>query len=85
MVFLEMVEEHLHRLCVVFDQFREDNLKLKPLTCSLCKEDINYLVSNDGVQPRDSNSKAIVECAPPQTYMEVHAYGSQALTAHERN
>ena len=43
-IFLQMVEEHLHRLCVVFDQFREYNLKLKPSKCSLFKEQINYLV-----------------------------------------
>ena len=33
-VFLQMVEEHFHRLHVVFDQFREYNLKLKPSKCS---------------------------------------------------
>ena len=40
-IFLQMVEEHLHRLCVVFDQFRKYNLKLKPSKCSLFKEEIN--------------------------------------------
>ena len=43
-IFLQMVEEHLHRLCVVLDQFREYNLKLKPSKCSLFKEENNYLV-----------------------------------------
>ena len=55
-VFLQMAEEHLHRLHVVFDQFREYNLKLKPSKCSLFKEEINYLVhqvSKEGVQPSD--------------------------------
>ena len=28
-VFLQTAEEHLHHLCVIFDQFREHNLKLK--------------------------------------------------------
>ena len=28
-VFLQTAEEHLHRLCMVFDQFQEYNLKLK--------------------------------------------------------
>ena len=73
-VFLWMAEEHLHRLHVVFDQFREYNLKLKPSKCSLFKEEINYLehqVSKEGVQPSDSNLRAIPKCAPPQTYMEI--------------
>ena len=72
-----MAEEHLHQLHVVFDQFREYNLKLKPSKCSLFKEEINYLVhwvSKEGVQPSDLNLKVIMDCAPPQTYTEVHAF-----------
>ena len=41
-IFLQTVEEHLHRLCVVFNWFREYNLNLKPSKCSLFKEEINY-------------------------------------------
>ena len=76
-VFLWMAEEHLHRLHVVFDWFREYNLNLKPSKCSLFKEEINYLVhwvSKEGVQPRNLNLKVITEYAQPQTYMEVHAF-----------
>ena len=67
-VFLQMEEEHLHQLHVVFDQLREYNLKLKPLKCSLFKEKINYLaheVSKQGVQPSKTNLKAIAEYALP--------------------
>ena len=42
-MFLWTAEEHLHQLCVVFDQLREYNLKLKLSKCSLFKEEINYL------------------------------------------
>ena len=42
-VFSQMAEGHLHQLCVVCDQLREYNLKLKPLKCSLFKEEVNYL------------------------------------------
>ena len=42
-VFSWTTEEHLHHLCVMFDQLREYNLKLKLLKCSLFKEEINYL------------------------------------------
>ena len=73
-VFLQTAQEHLHQLCVMFDQLREYNLKLKPLKCSLFKEEINYLahwVSKVGVQPSNTNLKAIAECAPLQTYTEI--------------
>ena len=42
-MFLWTEEEHLHQLCMVFHQFQEYNLKLKPSKCSLFKEEINYL------------------------------------------
>ena len=76
-VFSWTVEEHLHRLHVIFNWFREYNLKLKLSKCSLFKEEINYMahqVSKGGVQPSDLNLRAIAECAPPQTYMEIWAF-----------
>ena len=33
-----------------------------------------HRVSKEGVQPSDSNLKAIAECVPPQMYTEVHAF-----------
>ena len=76
-VFSQTAEEHLHRVPVVFEQYQEYYLKLKPSKCSLSKEEINYLVhqvSKQGVQPSDSYLKAIDECTLPQTYTEIHAF-----------
>ena len=76
-IFSQMAEEHLHHLCIVFDWFREHNLKLKPSKCSFFREEITYLahwISKDGVQPSNSNLEVIAECAPPQTYTEVHVF-----------
>ena len=76
-VFLHTAEEHLHHLCVIFYQFREHSLKLKPLKCNFFKEEITYLahqVSMEGVQPSNLNLKAIAECGLPQTYTEVCAF-----------
>ena len=76
-ILSQMAEEHLHNLHVVFDWFKEYNLKLKLSKCSLFKEEINYLahrVSMEGVQPSNSNLRATAECAPPQTYMEIWAF-----------
>ena len=76
-MFSQTTKEHLHRLCIVFHQLREYNLKLKPSKCSLFKEEINYLahrVSKQGVQPSDANLKPTAKCAPPQTYMEICAF-----------
>ena len=76
-ILLQMAEEHLHLLCVIFDWPREYNLKLKPSKCSLFKENINYLaheVSKQGLQPSDINLKAIAEYALLQTYTEIRAF-----------
>ena len=76
-VFSWTAEEHLHQLCVIVNQLREYNLKLKPSKCSLFKEEINYLahrVSKQGVWPSNTNLKAITQCAPLQTYTEIRAF-----------
>ena len=33
-----------------------------------------HQLSERGVWPSDTNLRAITECAPPQTYMEIHAF-----------
>ena len=76
-VFSWTAEEHPHQLHVIFDWLREYNLKLKPLKCSIFKEEINYLahqVSKRGVWPSDTNLKAIAECALLQTYTEIRVF-----------
>ena len=76
-MFLQTAEEHLHRLCVVFNCLREYNLKLKPSKCSLFREEINYLahkVSKAGIRPSNTNMKAIAEYAPLKTYTEIRAF-----------
>ena len=85
-VFLQTAEEHLHHLRVVFDHLREYNLKLKPLKCSLFKEEINYLahkVSKTGICPSNINVKAIAEYALLQTYTEIRAF--LGLVGHYRH
>ena len=42
-IFSQTAESISTGLHIVFDQFREYNLKLKPSKCSLFKEEINYL------------------------------------------
>ena len=42
-VFSETPEEHLQRMCVVFDHLQEHGLKLKPSKCDVFKSEINYL------------------------------------------
>ena len=69
-VFLKTEEEHLHHLHIVFQDFREHHLKLKPTKCKFFKSKINYLahhISKDTVWPSKENLKAVAEFTPPQT------------------
>ena len=66
-VFSEMPEEHLWRMCMVFDCLREHSLKLKPSKCDVFKSEINYLahhVSQKGVLPSKKNLESIAQCPP---------------------
>ena len=42
-IFGCLEEEHLEHLCIVFEHFREFNLKLKPSKCSFFQSEIVYL------------------------------------------
>ena len=70
-------EEHLKCLRVVFECFREFNLKLKPSKCSFFQMEIVYLthhISSEGIHPSEENVHAIMEFPMPETYTEVRAF-----------
>ena len=85
-IFSWTEEEHLERMCVVFDHLCEHGLKLKPSKCDVFKTEINYLahhVSKKGVLPSKKNLEAIAECPPPDTYTKVKSF--VALMGHYRH
>ena len=64
-------EEHLKCLPVVFEQFREFNLKLKPSKWNLFQSEIIYLVhhiSKEGMRPSKDNMCTIEEFLMPETF-----------------
>ena len=73
-VFGRTEEEHLEHLHVVFERFREFNLKLKPSKCSFFQSEIMYLahhISRRGILPSWENVWAVQEFPMPETYMQV--------------
>ena len=85
-VFSPTEEEHLERMCIVFDCLREHSLKLKPSKCDVFKMEINYLahhVSKKGVLPSKKNFEAIAECPSPDTYTKVKSF--VGLVGHYRH
>ena len=52
-VFSKTPEEHLTRLCAVFEKLKKAELKLKPSKCEFFKQELTYLghvVSKNGIQ-----------------------------------
>ena len=85
-VFPEMPEEHLERMCVVFDRLQEHGLKLKPSKCDVFKSENNYLahhVSQKGVLPSKKNLESIAQCPPQDTYTKVKSF--VGLVGHYRH
>ena len=63
-------EEHLQHLRIVFEHFREFNLKLKPSKCLFFQSKIVCLVhhiSHEGIHPSRENVHAIEEFPIPET------------------
>ena len=76
-VFSDTPEEHLRRMCVVFDCLCEHSLKLKPSKYEVFKSEINYLahhVSQKGVLPLKKNLESIAQCPPLDTYTKVKSF-----------
>ena len=84
-VFGCMEEEHLECLRVVFEHFRELNLKLKPSKCNFFQSEVIYLVhhvSKEGVRPSKDNVCVIEEFPKPETFTQVRVFCG--LTGHYR-
>ena len=70
-------KEHLECLCVVFEPFREFNLKLKPSKCSFFQSEIVYLahhVFQEGIYPSWDNVHVIEDFPILETYTQVLAF-----------
>ena len=80
-VFGHSEEEHLECLCVVFEHFRDINLKLKPSKCSFFQSKIMYLqhhVSHKGICPSRENVHVVEEFPMPETFTQVCVFCSLA-------
>ena len=76
-VFGYSEEEHLGHLGIMFECFREFNLKLKPSKCSFFQSEIVYLVhhvSHEGICPSRESVFMIEEFPMPETCTQVHMF-----------
>ena len=70
-------DSHLHNLAVVFERFREHNLKLKPSKCSLIKTQVKFLgkiVSDKGISIDPGNTSKVQDWPEPRSVNEVEIF-----------
>ena len=76
-VFSSTWEEHLARLCQVFERLRHADLKLGAEKCAFAAKEVSYLghrVTAEGLLPDSALLAAIREIPPPRTATEVRSF-----------
>ena len=76
-VFSKTPEEHIERLCSVFQKLDQAGLHLKPSKCEFFKKRVEYLghiVSENGIETNPKKIKAIVDCPRPQTVTQMRSF-----------
>ena len=76
-VFSPTWEEHLARLCEVFERLRQAELKLGVAKCTFAAKEVSYLghrVTKEGLLPDPSLLAAIRDIPPPKTATEVRSF-----------
>ena len=77
LVYSRTFEDHLQHLRLVFQRFREANLKLKPKKCHFGQRKVKYLghvISREGIQPDPEKISAIKEYPVPRSVKDVRAF-----------
>lgn len=77
LVYSRTFKEHLQHLRLVFERFRDANLKLKPKKCHFGQRKVKYLghvISKDGIRPDPEKISAIKEYPVPRTVKEDRAF-----------
>ena len=76
-VFAATWEEHLARLCQIFERLRHAKLKLSADKCIFVAREVSYLrhrVTKEGLLPDPALLAAIREIIPPQNATEVRSF-----------
>ena len=76
-IFSRTYEEHLERLCSVFQKLRETGIKLSPKKCSLLKTRVKYvghIVSEKGIEPDNDKITKVLEWPRPSSREEVRQF-----------
>src|SRR6267154_1081805 len=76
-LYSQTVEEHLIRLCILFDRLRKANLKLKPSKCHLLQKEVKFLghvISAGTVATDPEKTEKVASWPRPQNVTEVRGF-----------
>ena len=76
-IFSSTFDEHIERLRLVFQRFREANLKLKPKKCELLKSEVTFLgfrITGEGARPDPNNVAKVLQWPVPANVTEVKQF-----------
>lgn len=77
LVYSSTFSEHIERLNLVFQRFREANLKLKPSKCFFLQKELTFLghtISAKGIKPNDEKIKIVKAFQVPKTAKNIKQF-----------
>ena len=76
-VYAKSFDQNIDRLKLIFQRFREANLKLKPKKCELAKAEVTFLgyrVNAEEIRPEPTNVAKVLQWPVPQNVKEVRQF-----------
>lgn len=71
------LQGHMHKLRLVFDRFRNFNLRLQPDKCEFLRREVTYLghvITDKGVSPNPDKVKAVSEFPTPKNAKDIKSF-----------
>ncbi|CAG5041301.1 unnamed protein product [Parnassius apollo] len=77
MIYSHDLQSHVEKLRLVFDRFRDFNLKLQPDKCEFLRHEVTYLghvITDKGVTPNPDKVKAVSDYPIPKNPKEIKSF-----------
>lgn len=76
-IFSVSLEEHIHKLRMIFDRLRATNLKVQLDKSEFLRKEVNYLghtITTAGLKPNDDKIKTVLDYPIPKTTTEIKSF-----------
>lgn len=77
LIFANSVEEHNRRLQIIFEKFRQANLRLSPSKCHFLRQEVKYLghvISEKGVATDPEKISKVINWPEPKCHEELQSF-----------